>query len=229
NRHTCIHQAFFLPLFAIFILLAGIVSASSAAAQTTPDPAPAQQDPSYAALADLLENDKARDKLIEQLRSLAPEGGQDTAAGSAAPATAPGTADQDATNQSLPQQLAQGLQTFTAGIQRDTAATMAAVRAAIRGEPVPGSHLHASLPGLRILLFTILGTLLAYIVFRSLAQFGFARLNNWILNDKKDKATPATPAADMAPAVKRYRYASLTFSRKLLGVLAAFLIDVAAS
>src|SRR5690606_4821760 len=63
-----------------------------------------------------------------------------------------------------------------------------------------------------------------------LAGFGFARLNAWILDDSKGKAgLAASPPPDPGPAAKRYRYASLTLSRKLLGVLVAFLIDVAAS
>lgn len=226
NRHTFIHHVFFPSFFSVLILLMGTAFTPSATAQT--DPATAHNDPSYAALADLLENDKSRDKLIEQLRSLAPEGEAGSGAGAAPSEQAP--AQRDPAGLPLSQRLAVGLQTFTAGILHDTAATMTAVRAAISGKPVPGNHLRASLPALRILLFTILGTLLAYFVFRTLARFGFARLNSWILNDSKGKAGPsAQQPSDMPPAVKRYRYAALTLSRKLLGVLAAFLIDVAAS
>src|SRR3546814_10645709 len=88
----------------------------------------------------------------------------------------------------------------------DMAATMAAIRAAIGKDAAPDNHLRASLPALNVLLFTILGTLLAYIVFRFLAKFGFARLNVCILQDPKVQANPSTsPPSDMAPVVKRYR------------------------
>ncbi|MGB3290489.1 MAG: mechanosensitive ion channel domain-containing protein [Burkholderiaceae bacterium] len=200
---------------------------SRAIAQTGPATTPAHDTPSYAALADLLEDDKARDKLIEQLRSLAPAGAQDTATHAATQAQ---TATSPPAAPSLSQRLATDLQTFTAGMLHDTSATMAALRAALGGERIPGNHLRASLPALNILLFTLLGTLLAYALFRALARFGFARLNRWILNDGKSGASPSAAAPPkMAPAVKRYRYASLAMSRKLLGVLAAFLIDVAAT
>ncbi|UYO94175.1 mechanosensitive ion channel domain-containing protein [Pollutimonas sp. M17] len=205
-------------------MLAAAVFTTRAVAQTGPATAPADNTPSYAALADLLENDKARDKLIEQLRSLAPEGAQAPAAGVAQPTRA--EPSRDPAGLPLSQRLAIDLQTFTAGLLHDTAATMTAVRAALSGEPVPGNRLRASLPALSVLLFTIVGTLLAYAAFRVLAGFGFARLNAWILDDSKGKVGPQP---DPGPAAKRYRYASLTLSRKLLGVLAAFLIDVAAS
>ena len=224
NRNSFIHHVFFSSFYAVLILLAGAVFTTRAVAQTGPATAPADNTPSYAALADLLENDKARDKLIEQLRSLAPEGAQAPATGVAPPTRA--EPSRDPAGLPLSQRLAIDLQTFTASLLHDTAATMTAVRAALSGEPVPGNRLRASLPALSVLLFTIVGTLLAYAAFRVLAGFGFARLNAWILDDSKGKAGPQP---DPGPAAKRYRYASLTLSRKLLGVLAAFLIDVAAS
>src|SRR5690606_21055943 len=180
-RHSFIHHVFFSSFYAVLILLAGAVFTTRAVAQTGPATAPADNTPSYAALADLLENDKARDKLIEQLRSLAPEGVQAPAAGVAPPTRA--EPSRDPAGLPLSQRLAIDLQTFTASLLHDTAATMTAVRAALSGEPVPGNHLRASLPALSVLLFTIVGTLLAYAAFRVLAGFGFARLNAWILDD----------------------------------------------
>ncbi len=221
NRHIFIPYIFLSCFYAVLILLASAAFPTRAIAQTDP----ASNTPSYAALADLLENDKARDKLIEQLRSLAPADAQGSAADSGAP---PAQAQPSRNPADLPlsQRLALELQTFTAGVLRDTAATMDAVRAALSGEPVPGNHLRASLPALNMLLLTLLGTLLAYAVFRALAKFGFARLNSWILNDSKRETDPPS---QLTSTVKRYRYASLALSRKLLGVLAAFLIDVAAT
>ncbi|MFW7341810.1 mechanosensitive ion channel domain-containing protein [Pollutimonas sp. H1-120] len=225
NRHSFIPHLFFSCFYVVLILLAGAAFPTRAIAQTDSAAAPpARNTPSYAALADLLENDKARDKLIEQLRSLAPADAQDPAAGSvASPAQA--QSNRNPADLPLSQRLAVQLQTFTAGVLHDTAATMAAVRAALSGKAVPGNHLRASLPALNVLLFTLLGTLLAYAVFRALAKFGFARLNSWILDDKGK----TDPPPQLTSTVKRYRYASLALSRKLLGVLAAFLIDVAAT
>src|SRR3546814_19150831 len=77
----------------------------------------------------------------------------------------------------LSQRLAAGLQNFTASVLRDTSATLAAVREAVSGQSVPGNLLHAFLPALKLLLFTVLGPLLAFFVFLSIAKCGFARLN----------------------------------------------------
>ncbi|MGB6103088.1 MAG: mechanosensitive ion channel domain-containing protein [Pusillimonas sp.] len=223
NRHISAHHLFFIPLFAAVLLLSAVL-APNAAAQASADAPPG--DPSYTALADLLENDQARDKLIEQLRSLAPQNGP----ASANAAAARSTSTADPATLPLSQRLAVGLQDFTASVLHDMAVAMTAVRAAISGQPAPGNNVRSSLPALNILLFTVLGTLLAYFVFRSLAGFGFARLNVWILQDSKKAAAPAAdPSSAAASAVRRRRFASLAMGRKLLGVIAAFLIDVAAT
>src|SRR5690606_2181422 len=130
----------------------------------------------------------------------------------------------------LSQRLAAGLQNFTASVLHDTSATMAAVRAAISGQSTPGNRLQAFLPALQLLLFAVLGTLLAYFIFRSLAKLGFARLNVWILQDAKRADAPAAePSSPLVTSVRRHRFASLAMGRKLLGVIAALLIDVAAT
>ncbi|MCC2597306.1 mechanosensitive ion channel [Pusillimonas sp. MFBS29] len=206
-------------------MLCSLALTSSATAQTAD--APSASAPSYSALADLLENDQARDQLIEQLRNLAPQDGQAPAPTATAAQPAPVAQPE---NLSLSQRMAAGLQNFTTSILHDLSATMHAVRAAISGQPVPGNRLHAFLPALELLLYTVLGTLLAYFIFRSLAQYGFARLNVWILHDsKKANAPAAEPSSPLVTSVRRHRFASLAIGRKLLGVIAALLIDVAAT
>ncbi|NYT59878.1 mechanosensitive ion channel [Alcaligenaceae bacterium] len=225
NRHTPIPPVIFTHFLAVLLLLASMAFASSATAQT-PDTPPSGA-PSYSALADLLENDQARDQLIEQLRSLAPQDGQAPARNAA---TTPPSSVADPADLPLSQRMAAGLQNFTAGVLHDLSATMTAIRAAVTGQPVPGNRLHAFLPALELLLYTVLGTLLAYFIFRSLARLGFARLNVWILQDsKKADAPPAEPTSPLVTSVRRHRFASLAMGRKLLGVIAAFLIDVAAT
>src|SRR5690606_26024704 len=164
-------------------------------------------------------------QLIEQLRSMAP-----VEQGSAPNAAATPASASDPDKLGLSQRLAAGLQNFTASVLHDTSATMAAVRAAISGQSTPGNRLQAFLPALQLLLFAVLGTLLAYFIFRSLAKLGFARLNVWILQDAKRADAPAAePSSPLVTAVRRHRFASLAIGRKLLGVIAAFLIDVAAT
>lgn len=228
TRHTAFFHPFFrLPLLAVIFFLSSQMFVSAAAAQAATDTS--SSDPSYTALADLLENEQARDKLVEQLRNLASDTGA-TADADGTPSEQGAAAKQAVPAEpSISQRLALGLQTFTADILHDLSKTMAAVRAAVSGEAAPGNHLRTFMPALSLLLFTVLGTLLAYLVFRSLAKFGFARLDVWILNDGKGKAISADQVQQEPPVLKRYRYASLALSRKLLGVLAAFLIDVAAT
>lgn len=226
NRHPFTHPTLLIRFFAALLLLTCLVWASAATAQAPAQPA--SDAPSYSALADLLENDQARDQLIEQLRSLAPQNGQQPAASTDASSASPAAADTG--NMTLSQRLATGLQNFTTSILHDMSATMAAARAAISGRPVPGNRLQAFLPALELLLYTVLCTLLAYIIFRSLARVGFARLNVWILQDSKRADAPAAePSSPLVTSVRRHRFASLAMGRKLLGVIAALLIDVAAT
>ncbi|NYT85038.1 mechanosensitive ion channel [Pusillimonas harenae] len=223
TRLSSIPSSLLTQLFAVLLLLSGMAFAPGAAAQAPAD-APPSSTPSYSALADLLENEQARDKLIEQLRNLAPPDGLESTPDAAAATST------DPDKQRLSQRLATGLHNFTASVLHDTSATMMAVRAALSGQPVPGNHLQTSLPALELLLFTILGTLLAYFIFRTLAKPGFARLNVWILQDAKRADAPAAePSSPLVTAVRRHRFASLAMGRKLLGVTAALLIDVAAT
>src|SRR5690606_34042362 len=119
-------------------------------------PDAAAPNPSYAALADLLENEQTRDKLIEQLRNLAP----DTHAADITPLPSAESAAE--AEPSLSQRIAISLQEFTADIAQDTKQSLSVLRATFNGESVPGNHLHTYWPALNLLLFTILGTLAAY-------------------------------------------------------------------
>lgn len=190
------------------------------AAADKPEPAATA---SYAALAELLANDKTRDKLIELLRAMEPE-----------------TAEQqekqplenrlDDNAMAMSKRLAQQLEGFTTSVARDFSQTIDVISAFASGRAVPGSAVKQAGPALKMLLATLIVVLLAYAILRAIAKTGFARLNIWI---KKDSARPANvpqdPAAEdrAGPGVLRLR--NITLSRKLLGVIAALAIDIAAT
>ncbi|MBF6617525.1 MAG: mechanosensitive ion channel [Candidimonas sp.] len=207
-------------LIAVAILL-GSVLTSSSSAQTAPEPA-AQDPGSYAALADLLENDKTREKLIEQLRNLPPDTDRPSV---------PAQAAQDPADVPVSQRLAAGLQTFTAQLVDDLRETVVIMKSLALGDGVPGSSTQLWANTLKALLIAVLATLAAYAILRMLAGFVFARLNIWIVKDSPSRTVTSTPGhpGHRSQSGALYRFASLALGRKLLGVAAAFVVDVAAS
>ncbi len=240
TAHNILIRHFFRQLMAAFILLAALLAQSSHAQEA---PAADQaQDASYGALADLLENDQTRKKLIEQLRALAApddkksgsdaeaadaQNSQDRTAASTPDSRSPATA----ADAPVSQKLALSLERFTSGLAHDLSDTADVFMALIKGEPaVDGVTRQWAVP-LKVLLITLLTVLASYVVFRMLAGIGFARLNVWIKKDGQTSAVPEAhgPALPAHSGPWRPRFGVQTLSRKLLGVAAAFLIDVAAT
>ena len=195
---------------------------------------------SYAALASLLENDKTRQQLIEQLRAMAPS--QDMGQEDAGQAATHGQATADNDKQSFSQRLALKAEQFTVSLAHDFSQTAGMIRALATGQAEAGAPLQRAAPMLKVLAMTVLTVLIAYFLLRRLAAPGFARLNTWIQKeggkpvfaprqDSQHVPAPIPPPEQagpgMAPAHRRLHRVRL--SRKLLGVLAALLIDMAAT
>lgn len=238
TAHNILIRHFFRQLLAAFIFLAALLAQSSHA-QVAADGALAP-DASYSALADLLENDQTRKKLIEQLRTLAAPNDKKPTSATANPQNGQGRSDAagphdrssaPTTDAPISQRLALSLEQFTNGLAHDLSETADVFMAMIRGEPaVDGATRQWAAP-LKVLFIALLTALASYIFFRMLAGIGFARLNIWI---KKDNPTSAGvhmhgPALPARQGSWRPRFATQALSRKLLGVAAAFLIDIAAT
>ncbi|TEA79368.1 mechanosensitive ion channel [Allopusillimonas ginsengisoli] len=184
---------------------------------------------SYAALANLLENDKTRKQLIEQLRAMAPSDG-DGASSSATPAVGTEASPQAEADLPLSQRLALQLENFTTSLAKDFSQTNEVIKALATGQSVPGAPIQRAAPALKVLLATVIAVLVAYLLLRLVAKVGFTRLNVWI---QKDNGQPLfgprvpTPEESMGPAQRRFP--GVRLSRKLLGVIAALLIDVSAT
>lgn len=223
-----LNRLFLRGLIAAALLLGSLLTLP-AWAQSTPPQGPPETT-SYSALADLLENDKTREQLIEQLRSLAPE---PTTKPDAPPAAANTVqqAEQDPVDIPVSERLAAGLQTFTADLVNDLGKSVVIIKSLALGDGIPGSSASRWVTALKALLLAVVATLVAYFVLRMLARLVFARLNVWIMKEPKAKDAVPAPVPAAAPAQRRglHRFTSLALGRRLLGVAAAFLVDIAAS
>lgn len=189
--------------------------------------------PSYEVLADLLDNEQARSELIEQLRAMAANAEPPASTEDPQPANRDRSERADASagegeesrDISLSRRLAVGLQQFTGRLSDDLSSTGASLAALLRGEPAAEGNQQHWTPEMKVLGATIAVLLLAYFVLRMVARIGFARLNGWIQR-------PPQPASERTSSHHRNGVPGLrqlALSRKLLGVLAALVIDWAAA
>lgn len=226
RSRLCRVTAFFSILFLSLLLNAAPSYAQSAAAPEAASAAtastPASENASYSALADTLQDPAARDRLIEQLRTLA------QAEGAAASGRGPGASgDAPASGiAALSQRLGGTLQALTAQLGSDVRDTMAALGRTGTNDGVTGGKLDVWLPALRVLALVIAATLVAYALLRGIAGVLFGRLNAWIRR-QPDEAAVQGGGPTPAPVVFRFR--RLTLSRKLLGVVLAFVVDLGAT
>jgi Small-conductance mechanosensitive channel len=193
---------------------------------------------SYSALADTLSDPEARDRLIEQLRTLAEA--EETKRQADADIKPSGIAVWS-------QRLGSTLQGITAQLGNDIQATLDAFRRVGTGEGVTEGKLDAWLPALKVLALVIVATLAAYALLRMVASVLFGRLDQWIRSKpksvdeqvavnggaalKEDGPIPASERMGFHHSVPKAlpRLRRLTLSRKLLAVLLALLVDVGAS
>jgi len=212
-----------------------------AQAQAQPEPDSAQL--SYGALADVLDDPAARDKLVGQLRELAE--GQ----GTEAPPSAASRAGEawEAEEAVLSQRLGGALQAMTAQLGNDIENTVDAFRNLGTSDGLTEGKLNAWVPALQLLALVIVVTLIAYTVLRAVARLLFGRLNTWIRREPvvNAKGAEAPAGENMHPADvvepgapqaarrggfrSRHRFGGITLSRKLLGVLLALVVDVGAT
>ncbi|MFC3285613.1 mechanosensitive channel protein [Litchfieldella rifensis] len=166
-------------LLASWMLMTLMVVSLPLQAQQNEPPADAS---TYSTLADLLENEQARNKLIEQLRSLASqtEGAAPQQDNGEKSSSAPsGQTDKQA---SLPRRLAEATSTIAGDIGGQFNRLIKAIGALFSGEAAAGegafdrgAFFNAALN----LALVILATFALFLGFRRLAKPGFARISQW--------------------------------------------------
>ncbi|WP_397473318.1 mechanosensitive ion channel domain-containing protein [Pusillimonas sp.] len=184
----------FLSVFALAPVATAQPSASTAeAAEAAPSQTAPQADtptgpgastPSYAALADLLENERSRSALIDELRHLA---GQETAAPPAEGLAQADAAQQDASQAGEAETkgahlggVAGALQAFAAGVAQDFSQTATMLRGLFAGEGIHGMTTEQWRSRLLNLALVVIATLVAFAVFRLIAMWFFRRLDAWV-------------------------------------------------
>ncbi|NYT24326.1 mechanosensitive ion channel [Alcaligenaceae bacterium] len=225
-------------LFALFIAAPaqgqgqGQTQAGAAAGE------PSSAGVSYGALADVLEDPAARDRLVEQLRELSQAQGGATADAAGAPgaASARPAASRDGDGRAaegpvLSQRLGHALQAVTAQLGADVENTVDAFSNLGTSDGLTEGMLDAWLPALRLLALVIAVTLVAYAVLRAVAGLLFGRLNTWIRREPTVTGGSAaeSPSGRFQGRRAGHRFGRLTLSRKLLGVLLALFVDLGAT
>nr|WP_189467023.1 mechanosensitive channel protein [Halomonas qijiaojingensis] len=160
--------------------------------------APSAEPPAYATLADLLENEQARNELIEHLRSLA---ARTDAPADAAPQAGAESApsDQPAEQASLPRRLAEATSHIAGNIGGQLDNMLKAVSALFSGEATARDttfDMAAFTEAAFNLALVIIATFALFLGFRRLAKRGFTRINEWSL-----QGTGLTPILRLVIAV----------------------------
>ncbi|NLC34889.1 MAG: mechanosensitive ion channel [Alcaligenaceae bacterium] len=186
---------------------------------------------SYDALANTLEDPEARERLIEQLRTLAQA--DSAAQGEAASVTEPVPASGIAV---LSQRVGASLQALTGQLGSDIQQTFSAFSRVGSSSGVTDGKLDIWMPALRVLALVIAATLVAYAVLRAVAGVLFRKLNTWIQRSSGAVAGgqgrgSGAVSRDIHPQspYARSRARRMTLSRKLLGVVLAFVVDIGAT
>ncbi|GAA5231614.1 mechanosensitive ion channel [Verticiella sediminum] len=198
----------------------------------------------YGTLADVLENDATRERLIEQLRTLAAE---QPPAGAAAPATSaaadpasatpPATASpaQDRAGQaaannrlaevSLAGRIADGMQSFVGDLIDDAGTAAVTLRDLFTGEAQPASRVVDWPAMLGQLAVVAVATIVAFLILRALATGLFRRLDQWVVHRGKTPPPAAEPGL-------RTRFSALgsrvhLWSTRVAAIVLALVVDVA--
>lgn len=159
----------------VFVLAALLAAMALPAVAATPalqaqqradDSAAEPERPSAAALADLLEDEASRERLIEDLRRMAAEG--EAASGEAAAATP-----------SLPERIAAASQAMASEVVGQFQQALAALQSIGSGPAIDWATVGRDARNLGLL---ILGTAAAFLLLRAFARRLFARLGGWVTN-----------------------------------------------
>lgn len=178
---------------------------------------------SYATLAELLDDEEARNRLIAQLRELASEDHGEVVNGESAQA-----AEADSAANSGVSRFALALQHFTSRLSADIASTRGALVALISGNELADDIERRWGGALQVFAITLVALLIAWFLLRLLASVGFARLNRWLLQQPAETLIQPSTARHERPRKKLRRLPEIRLSRKVLAVLAAGVIDLAA-
>lgn len=167
---------------AIVLLLMFVLPAFAQQGEATPDSAPSEA-PAYSTLADLLEDEAARQRLIEELRTLAAaQEGETAPAGEAAAAEAAEPAPSERAEQvSLARQLAAITSDIAGGIGSQFANLATALGALFTPDIEVGLGIDkAVLTSAALeLALVIVATFAAFFILRCLARPLFTRLSHW--------------------------------------------------
>ena len=212
-----------LPL--MVLLLSTMSVAAMASPQAEGASSQSSEQPSYAALADLLENEQTRNEMISQLRSLAQGEAPSAEKGSGAAAEAGVPPEQ----QSLGGRIANMTQGFAQGVAEDVTNAIAAFRSAGDGE---GAGLPWALWGTILLAFgiAVVSTVVAFYVFRALVARIYQRINAWVARRPAPASAPPIEAGDEEAQQtldeKEQKQAAGALLKRWSAVLGALLIDV---
>ncbi|HUH88031.1 MAG TPA: mechanosensitive ion channel domain-containing protein [Pusillimonas sp.] len=210
-------------MFSAFVVLAAAqaqtpgsspLSGDASASQDASGKEAVSEAPSYAALADLLENERSRKALIAQLRDLAGEQGD------AAAATAEQAANARLREMADPLGgLAGALQAFAVGLAQDFSQTAETLQGLFAGKGIPGMTAEQWRSRLLNLVLVIAATLAAFVFFRLVAGWFFRRLDAWV---QRSQGAP-TAAARSYPFNR-----SLRLTPRVGAIVGALAIDAGA-
>ncbi|GHC14507.1 mechanosensitive channel protein [Kushneria pakistanensis] len=209
-----------LPL--LVLLLSTVSVAAIAEPQAGEASSPSSEQTSYAALADLLENEQTRNEMISQLRHIA----QGEAPSPETSETAAGVPVQE---QSLGGRIADMTQNFAQGIAEDVTNAIASFRSAGDGE---GAGLPWSLWGGILLAFgiAVVSTVVAFFVLRALVARIYRRIDQWVASQPVPAAAQPVEAGNEEEqeilSEKEQKQAAGALLRRWSAVLGALLIDV---
>ncbi|XKH61854.1 mechanosensitive channel protein [Halomonas sediminis] len=170
-------------LLAMLVLLAAPVSAQTTLTLDSPADPPQEssqaEPPAYSTLADLLENDQARQELIEQLRKLAVQASEGA---ELSPAQAAEGSDMAPADVSLPRQLAELTSRMVSDVGEQLGQTGSLVRELLSAEGENTFDLAAFTSAAVNLGLVIVSTVIAFVLFRRFAKPLFTRISNWSLH-----------------------------------------------
>lgn len=217
---------YWLRLPMMVLLLGTIPVAAMAEPQTQETSSQASEQPSYAALADLLENEQTRNEMISQLRSIA-QGEAPSSEVARESGVADGVPVQE---QSLGGRIAEMTQGFAQGVAEDVTNAIASFRNAGDGE---GAGLPWSLWGSILLAFgiAVVSTVAAFYVFRVLVARIYRRIDGWVASQPAPSSAPPIQMEEDEDAQqtldeKEQKQAAGALLKRWSAVLGALLIDV---
>ncbi len=162
------------------VLIISFGATGTAFAQSQGESGDTAERPSYAAMADLLEDEQSRQRLIDELRRLATE----PEAGEAPPAPAAEAAEPAAGQPSLPRRIASTTQAFAEELGERLGAATAAITALTSADAADRDVDFAAVASVATrLALVVVATVVLFFVLRALARPLFARCGRWAARD----------------------------------------------